>query len=243
MKKIKVPIMKNLSTPLRDTITALLLGTAVSVFTSNTIASERALSLGLDSRYISEGRDNTGEKALRHMGFAQTLGDFNGGLWYGQSSFEDYYEFNLSVGHSAKLGDFTLASGYTYLHFSANAPDDHELSLDLTSDDAWLIDLSISAYYSYRSKGTYLLADIAYSLALSEAISIAPYLSLGGNYGYVSDEHRGVDHYGAGLRGEFLLTEGLSLFTYIASIEPIDKAEDESLVSATWLGASLAYVF
>ncbi|TQV81024.1 hypothetical protein FKG94_10025 [Exilibacterium tricleocarpae] len=206
-------------------------------------ASDVAIGVGIDSRYISEGRDNTDKTALKYMEVTtDDVAGFSLGLWHGRSNFEDYHETNLSVSREWGLTKWaSVGLDYTYLDFSGDEPSDHEVSLSWVVEITTSLALDVTSTYSEESEGVYSTVGIAYITGIKN-FEFSPYASIGINNDYVADEHNGADHYAVGVELSYSLEE-FSVGGHISAVAPIDEEPGDTLVESTWLGLNVSYNF
>lgn len=206
-------------------------------------ADEMAAGLGVASRYITEGRDNTFGHALQFAELTSEVKDYTVAVWLGGSSYHSYREASLNLSRGWNHSSwFSTTIGYSYILFSDGAASDQEVSVELLAQHASNIDVSWLTYYSAESSGFYSQLKTQYSVAVSELFSFIPFISLGANNGYVPYEHTGVDHYLVGANLEWSPAN----FTFRATVsasKPVAKERTDELVHATWLELSLYRVF
>jgi hypothetical protein len=183
-----------------------------------------------ESRYMGEGRDGLEEGGLFSSAIeavtAVPVGDLTIGAWYGSGYDVDYTEMNLGAEWSVPVGPVELSAGYTYLDFISDDADDNEVSLGLRYTERETVVPFVGAYYSFEAEGSFIEAGVESTIAVTENVSVDPFVLIGFNEGYVVDGHNGANHVAIGLQTSLPLNESLALEASFAYSIAIDKDED-----------------
>ena len=209
---------------------------------------EFELTFGLDSRYVSEGRDNLPDDSGISWVSAVTHWHALGGSVFGEllgiAAWEGGYdEVNVAAGYEWQWGPLELALAGNYLWF----PDDGEDDVEVGGAVEWVHESGLgvlaAAYWSFEAEGWFGEAAVFYECPLSESIALIPSVFLGVNQGYVEDEHDGFNHLGIQLEGIVQVSEQLELVVYASYLEPLDREDGESLRDLFWGGGAAIWRF
>jgi len=204
------------------------------------------ITFAMDSRYVSEGRDNleSGGIVSADVSWSKEMGKDGTlclGAWYADAWDEPYSELNLSVGYTVDLDPVELGLSYTWLDFIEDDVDDQELQLSLGFNVKDSVDMSIGMVYSEEADGTFLEVGIAREYAIKDGVVVVPFAILGINEGYVSDEHDGLNHLNVGLETSWNLSESVSLGAYMSYTMGLEEDADESLEDFFYGGLCLTF--
>lgn len=211
---------------------------------------ELELSLGADSRYVSEGRDNLdGEGGVAWanlVGHVHAVGGSIFGEVLGMQAVDaNYQEINLGLGYEREFGAFTMVAAVSYLWFPQEKGDDDDIEFVLGGE--WACDsglgVAAEAVWSTEAEGWFGEVQLYYEAQICDRFTLKPSVILGLNQGYVSDEHDGVNHLAFQLEGAVALTEHLEASIHATYSEPLDERPGESLRDLFWLGGAVSYSF
>ncbi len=195
------------------------------------------MGLGLDSRYITEGRDNTEGRGIAYAQLGMDVDGTQLQLWYANAGEGNYQEVNVGARRAWDVSGFELGLGVTYLSVIDAGLDDLELDASARRHLSKNFEAGVGLTYSHQSQGVYGMLELVYSRR-GERVIAEPYISVGINSGYVVEEHAGPDNVQAGLSIRDSRTEQLVL--HFAFVEPVRARSSDSLVRAQW--ASLSYI-
>ena len=206
---------------------------------------ELVTSVFWDSKYVSEGRDNLedgglGSVALDWTPSLELDGELTFAGWYAEGTSVDYTELNLGVAYEWNLEEIGISAGYTWLDFAEDNESDSEFSLELGRTLYSDIDFQTAFIYSTEAGGTFIEVVLSKSFD-QEKLSWSPYLLLGVNEGYVSDELKGVNHLQLGLEATVPLSDHLELGGYIAYTMDLKREPGQTLDDIFWLGMNLGW--
>ena len=215
-----------------------------AVFGQGTETSFNA-ALAYDSKYVSEGRDNLEEGGIGSVTAewaAPTDGDgevvFSG--WYAEAIDDAYSELNLGVSYGWSLEKLDIGIGYTWLDFAEDDETDNEISLELGTSLHDDYNVGAAFTYSTEAEGTWIDLEISKEF-VQDKFAYSPYLLLGINAGYVSDEHDGLNNLQMGLHIATELSDGFELGGYIAYTIGLDEKPGESLDDIFWVGFGIGW--
>ncbi|NNC90834.1 MAG: hypothetical protein HKN82_20460 [Akkermansiaceae bacterium] len=206
------------------------------------------LTLGVDSRYVVEGRDALpGEGGIVYTNLVKHWHTDSGSCFaelLGAAGWEaDYEEWNVAAGYEWEAGGLAFALAGTWLWFPEDGQDDVEAGISAE----WIHDsgfgIAGEAYWSFEAEGWFGEAGVFYECPLCDGVTVVPSLVLGVNQGFVADEHDGFNHVGAQLEGIWAVSEVLELTVYGACVAPLDEEAGESLRDLCWAGGSLVWSF
>ncbi|WP_444993935.1 hypothetical protein [Aliikangiella sp. IMCC44359] len=210
-----------------------------------------SLTLGFDSLYISEGRNNLtdghllsvlAEKEFEGQGSSRWLTH----LWKAESvnnTDNHYQELNIGLGYSIFLDRLTITPQYTYLTFQHENSHDHELGLDIEYQGSWALVYLMSYVHSKQSAGSFFSWRVTHQRKINDRFTLAPYISVGINNRYVVNEHNGWNDLQVGLEANYRFNSRLKLQSYLANSKGLQKQQGETLEDFSWFGLSLNYLF
>lgn len=211
-----------------------------------------AIGMAWDSKYISEGRNNLEEGGLVStfavVEFETEAGAFGVETWFGSSVDTPYTEFNVALSWAKTVGQIDLALGYSYLAFTQDDEDDHELSAEISSEVFGGLLPFLAAVYSVEADGSFFELGLTREWEITERLAISPYALIGFNQGYVADGHDGANHAATGLVASIALLENLHLDLSAVASFPLDKeeqtfADDEALEELYVISGGLTATF
>ena len=201
--------------------------------------------LAYDSKYISEGRDNLDEGGIGSF-TAEWAAPTDGkgelvlAAWYGEAIDDNYSELNLGIGYGWSLEKIDIAIGYTWLDFAEDDATDNEFSLELGTNLYDDINFGAAFTYSTEAEGTWIDLELSKDYVQDKFVW-SPYLLLGINAGYVTDEHDGLNNLQIGLHLATELSDGFELGGYIAYSMGLDKNAGETLDDIFWMGIGVGW--
>ena len=180
-----------------------------------------SLDFAVDSKYVSEGRDNLNRGGLASISINRSLplpigGEWYYSSWYAEGISSPYTELNLSLGSSFNLGEANVSMGYTWLDFRGPHHSDNEFNLGLAWGLFGKIDLSSALIYSTEAEGSFieLMASTDWE---RENWVLTPYLLLGINQGYVQNQPKTFNNLQFGLTAETELFAKLETAFHLAT--------------------------
>jgi len=205
--------------------------------------SEVDITIAMDSRYISEGRNNLDSGGILSADISwskpMTEGSLNLSAWYAEAWDAEYAELDLSVGYTVEFGASEFGVAYTWLEFPEDNEDDHEVELSLAYNVQNILDLSFSGVYSDEAGGVFFETGLSKEIELKEGLTLVPFVVVGINEGYVTDEHDGLNHLIIGVETSWEITDSISLGAYLACTMGLDEEPVESLEDLVYSGLSL----
>ena len=209
---------------------------------------EFGLSAGIDSRYVSEGRDNLpGEGEVywgRAVGHTHAVGGTVFAEVLGIEAWEtSYNEINLSAGYEYEVGSLSLGAALSYLDFPAIGENDFEASLSAQWKLAAAGGLTTEWVWSEGAGGWFGETSAFCELMVNQNLTLNAAVFIGANEGYVAEEHDGLNYLGVRIGAVGSITEHLQGEIYVAGIEPLNKEQGESLRDLLWVGGALTVAF
>lgn len=208
-----------------------------------------AISLGYDSRYVSEGRDNLFGDSLLHGALEFSMDDFLFGLWYADSPENPYNEFNAHIEYGFQLGDVEGYLGYTHLRFPDDDDHDNEIALSFSYGKLpWGLTTGLDMTYSFDADGVFLEASLTREFTPCDWLTLGPGIVFGWNEGYVSSGHRGANHVAALIAAMVPLGDTVELAGYLSynmaiDSSPLQSPDDLTLDDFLYGGLSVNFVF
>ena len=197
------------------------------------------LNFALNSRYVSEGRDNLEDGGIAsiavdmdkpsHLPFMDT---WYFSSWFAESMATPYTELNLSLGSSFSVGEVDGAIGYTWLDLRGPDASDHEFDLQLGFGLFDQFDLSSGFVYSTEARGTF-IELVASSDIVRERFVLTPYVLLGFNRGYIPEEPETFNNLQFGLSATTSLSQEMEASFYFAATTGLENI--------FWTGVSLSF--
>ena len=209
---------------------------------------EFGLSTGIDSRYVSEGRDNLpGEGGVywgRAIGHTHAVGGTVFAEVLGIEAWEtSYNEINLSAGYEYEVGSLLLGAALSYLDFSAVGETDFEASLSAQWKLGAASGLTTEWVWSEDTGGWFGETSAFCGVVVNQNLTFNAAVFIGANGGYVAEEHDGLNYLGVRIEAVRSITEHLQGEIYVAGIEPLNKQQGESLRDLLWVGGALTVAF
>ncbi|MBE0364643.1 hypothetical protein PULV_a2383 [Pseudoalteromonas ulvae UL12] len=201
-------------------------------------------SLGGQSKYITEGRNNLTAGGLQFaqldLNYMQT--DFQ--VWLAKGTQEDYQELNLSAVRGFQFGDWQAYLGAARLVFSQTDEYDTELATGLIYSHHPILLPSIDYVYSTQADGSFVMMALAsHPWVISEQLSVFSHLSIGLDFGYASAHYDGVNHGEAGVGIQVALNPALHLQAMLGYSHPLHDVKLEQGDNHHWLSISLQQAF
>ncbi len=210
-------------------------------------ASGLDLGLGLNSTYITEGRDHLGGGA---WGTAQLMyrGDyFSAGIWRGFAVDDPYGETDLILGFDYAIGGFDLATSYTHRMYDlfGRNDNDNELAVALDYRGMEYLVPGLSYTYSTDAEGGWLEFRLAGEFASNavQRLDLMPYALAGWNQGYVVGESTGLNHLQLGIEAQYHLFRNIQLTGYLAHTFPVNRRPQDTLADKSWAGVGVVFSF
>lgn len=202
------------------------------------------------NKYISEGKDElpgsgiwTAEFVINfeelHIGDA-SLKDFYIGSWWAVGDSENYTETNLFIGKVFEWENFSLDLSYTWLNFSPDDEDDHELVAAASSDCIPWLTPEIAYVYSTETDRGMLELGLSKDIEM-ESFSITPYTVTAIDFGYVTEEYDGLNHIEVGLEWSLPLNDVISLQGYASHVFAQENLRREGYDNETSAGIGLQF--
>ena len=209
---------------------------------------ESSFYLGLESHYLSEGRDALDGDSLLVSSFETSWKNITGGVWYGYSPDQRYDELQLALALTHSIGDFEIYGGYTHLRSPLEGSHDNEIGAGV----AWSglpmeVELSADVYYSFGADGYFAEISAGRDFTISDELTLNVSAPFGINQGYVVDGHDGANNIALRLGAEYALSDAISITahtTYSWALSRDKNApEDELLVDFFHSGLALQWSF
>lgn len=118
----------------------------------------RYIQMMLESRYVTEGRDNLDGEGLVSVATDLSFGDLVFAPWLAHGLDYDYTELNLNFAYPIWLEErFKLFASYTHLRFSPDESPHYDNELGLEAAVSWLepVELTFNGYYSFDAQGSF----------------------------------------------------------------------------------------
>ncbi len=204
----------------------------------------------LESRYITEGRDNLQGHSLISASTELSISNLTFAPWLAHSPQHDYEELNLNFIYGIKLSsNIELYATYSYLHAWEGSVDegDNELGFELAFAVDDLVNISAGWVHSTTADGNYFEVALRQDHTIDSGLTLNGGVIIGINQGYIIDGHTGVDHALLRIGLAFHPWEQLELVAYISHSHAINEdpqnAGDSSLRNYNMGGVGLTYRF
>jgi hypothetical protein len=175
------------------------------------------------SRYLSEGRQNWGNAGILTLGTAAGAGPFGVELWQGLADSSADREFQATGAYSHLLAGGTSLGFRSTLVSDTRGHSDWEFGLAATGLLFAGIEGSAQLYHSTGPNGAYLEIDLSRPLIGLAGWDLGIGADTGSNFGYVRNGHRGPDHFGLRLEGEYGISPRGALTTSLARYSPLGR--------------------
>ena len=204
-----------------------------------------------ESRYVTEGRDNLSGKSLASVSSEFEYNGLSIIPWIADSPDTSYSEFNLNVVYGLKLADgIELYAGYNHIQGRESGvnTDDNEVSLDLVLNRIQKFHILASIYHSFESDGSFIELAAKQGHKINPKINISFKGILGVNSGYITDGHKGLNHFQLTSNIAYQPDAHMELYAYAGYNLAIDRdtnqyAGDQLLEDFLWTGLGVTYRF
>ncbi|XOV88060.1 MAG: hypothetical protein ACFHX7_24395 [Pseudomonadota bacterium] len=209
--------------------------------TSPSLATQQ-LQLGVDSLYVSEGRNNLVSGGLGWISYDVSAAGINFGIWYAEGTGADYQETQFALGYThAWTESLNLSAGINTVDAVDRtlADADIELSAAVTFTRGKFESL-IEAVYSRQFNGAY--------FTLAQSVEVHPttraFVRLGNNAGYVQGESRGPNNLDLGLTSSRqIVGNSLAINWQISQTIALGARPRDTLGDHLWVSISLKAQF
>ncbi|MEM6911144.1 MAG: hypothetical protein AAF555_06125 [Verrucomicrobiota bacterium] len=184
---------------------------------------EISASAEVASHYVLEGRDLLEGDGLVSVTGSASLGKAALELWLGQSPSQHYQELNAILSSTFDWGPLALTPSFNHLRFAPGESFDNELGLGTTLLLPHALELSVDVYYGVQSEGYFMVGSLLRPWPVHDCLTLIPQIELGGNQGFVSDGHDGLNHLSCSLTAEIALNEHCFVYASIAHTWGIDS--------------------
>ncbi|PWN56619.1 hypothetical protein [Abyssibacter profundi] len=198
------------------------------------------ISVGAQSRYITEGRDNLARGGLVTAEAGGTWRALSAGLWLGVADSTAYREINASLSATRQwLGsEWTLA--WTRLWFEPDDSTDREWSLAWRAPLASRWEASAVAVQSVVADGVFVELSLSRGLWQANGQRLSAVLTQGADFGYATPQYDGLNHNGLGLRYVNRLASGWQLGLAVDHNRGGPDVRRSGGGDVTWLSVSLS---
>ena len=204
-----------------------------------------------ESRYVTEGRDNLSGKSLASVSSEFEYNGLSIIPWIADSPDTSYSEFNLNMVYGLKLADrIELYAGYNHIQGRERGvnSNDNEVSLDLAFNRIKKFHLLASIYHSFEADGSFIELAAKQGLKINLKTNISIKGILGVNSGYVTDGHKGLNHFQLTTNIAYQADTNMELYAYAGYNLAIDRdtsqyAGDQLLDDFLWTGLGFTYRF
>ena len=180
--------------------------------------------VGWESRYFSEGRDALDGESMWTGTLEIGYDHFSGGIWYGESSNNLYYEWQYSLALAQQANGFEFYLGYTHLVFDKDDDSDDEWSAGLSYGELpYGLETALDATYSKDAGGTFFEWSTGKEFNPSEEFQLSVSGIFGWNDGYVSDGHDQLNFFALRTGAERELTKSFSFVVHGTQSWAIDS--------------------
>ena len=204
-----------------------------------------------ESRYVSEGRDNLSGDSIVSLSSDFVFGDISFIPWYAISPDTDYRELNLNFLYGIRpTENLAVYFDYTHLrsHYRSEHAHDNEVSLGLAYKLLEKFGIAAAIYHSFEADGAFMELSAKYFDKTVKDINYSLQGGLGINTGYVTDGHKGLNHFELRANAAYPPFRQAELYAYTAYNVALNKdaekyAGDELLGDFLWAGIGFIYLF
>ena len=205
----------------------------------------------LESRYVTEGRDNLDGEGLISVASDLSFGDFVFAPWLAHGLSSDYVELNLNFAYAVWREErFKLFASYTHLRFSPDESPHYDNEVGVEAVAAWLepVELTFNGYYSFDAQGSFFEVALNLDQEIGPRSTASVQAALGFNAGYITDGHDGANNVRLRLDLAYRPFPRAEVIAYLAFSKAIDRQRsrfpgDEALKDMGWGGVGLTYSF
>lgn len=223
-------------------------------------APELVLSTGLDSHYITEGRDNLVDGGIYWANAVINQDALTAYTIVGRGTTSQYIEWNIGVEYLLQLEEY-LEAYIGYQRLESHGSDtyggeqidhrasDNEFFTSLTYTKWAWITPAINYTYATLAAGYFVELSLHNHWQLSDSFRVSPYLSQGFDFQYASEAHDGANHLQLGIEAQYQLSHNIYVRAHLAhsvALEDI-KAEansngDRGNLNQTYAGLHFSWV-
>lgn len=210
-------------------------------------ATAAELSVGYDSKYVSEGRDNLETGGILWTKGAFEVSDsfsFSAEYGFSQDSQVDYDEGVITLEYASSFDNINWYMGISRLAFFEDSNDDNELTLGFSKALFHGVIGFVDYIYSTQATGSFVELGIEKSWQLNDHTSLLSYALAGFDFGYVNERDNKYNHTAIGLALEYQIS---TQFLLSARLQ-IDFADSDMSQTVTrntvgWAGLHLTRQF
>ena len=195
----------------------------------------------LESKYVTEGRDNLGDGGLLSV---EAIAEWQGlvaGAWFATGESESYEELNLFVEYGLDLGPVGTYIGYTRLEFPEDDDSDNEITAGVEVNATRYLVPALDYTYSTQADGSFLEVSIRSEIVLLDGqLLLEPYVLEGFDFGYTSPEHDGPNNLQAGIDFAIKLSDPVTLVGSIAHSWAHEDVRNDGLGDLSWASIGVA---
>lgn len=188
---------------------------------------EFSASLGWDSRYVSEGRNNLEEGGIASFEASTLWERWELGVVLSEADSVEYSERNWWVATSRQFAGLDMAASLAYLEFPEDGCHDTELGLNVSGLAFSELAFNADIVYSSEANGFFFEWSLEREYVLRDHFSVIPCVCLSANSGYVSGEPNGLNSWQLGLSFDPHISDRYSVALFLnASFGIADGVEN-----------------
>lgn len=213
---------------------------------------DHVASLGWDSNYISEGRNNLNKGGIFWSSIMSQHENLTLYAIAGRADSMHYSEWNLGVEYTISLkANLEINLGYQNIQsYGDERFSDNELFSSLTYAGIEWLTPSLNYVYSLGARGYFIEAALHSSWHVSDSLTVTPYIAQAFDFKYVTEEHNGKNHFQFGIEVEYQYNQSIVLSGHISHTlaqEDIKLEADlgtlESSLDHSFSGVTLIWLF
>jgi len=201
-------------------------------------------SLGWESRYVAEGRDELDRGGIFTADGVVACQGFSFAFWSALGDRVHYQELQLTSAYTHTHRGWDFSAGWTHLEFNPDSGSDDELFIEMARVDFAGFELTGGWVYSFEAGGSFLGIALKYPIALfEEKLLLEPYVQENVDFGYRTAGHDGLNNLQAGVDLSYALNERFTMFAFLAHSWAQNDVRREGLSDLSWGGWGLRAFF
>ncbi|MDT0581521.1 hypothetical protein [Brumicola blandensis] len=206
------------------------------------------ISVGIDSKYVTEGRDNLPQGGIIWTGFNHAMNEhWSIHALYGVAANDkvSYDELNVTIAYQNTINQVDYVIGITQLAFFKDKISDTEVSVDMVAFQEGVISPYVNLLYSIEQAGLFSEVGIQKGVALHELWFVTPYIGAAFDNGYTGSLQSGFNNFRVGTQQAFNVSADIAVNAIFEQSfgGAVIKNEAENRQNIFWFGMHVVMTF